>query len=477
MGDPDTISTSYPVADVQWLAYSATAGIRVAHSNNQRLRVDTPVRGHFKAGESNCLERPAVKTCKGLQVCHPGTAQRKVRVLKQQKSLLFVSPQAPGLASNPSAARSAEALALFSNHYNVTLACPATDRAEMEALADSLGLDGLICAPIDTDSSRAGRDTVASHLNRVLAPGEDTAFSSSLKALVDERARDFDILVLDHFYAFFYRPRSFAGPIIYHAHAAHFADMDTAGLGADLGRDVLAGMRKRELDACSTVDHVFAAPDDALRLADAGVPFGKLACSLVGHRHRARRKEQVDFNRTKPQLLYVGYLGDADNVRSLLWFIKQVLPQLRETLPDLPLHLVGRDPDLRLLTLAMADPHIHFHESLEDAETAGESFRVSIDPLLYEQVVDTKLINDMARGTPTVTTVAALARLRGPAPGNIAAAQSSGDMAAQIRQLLTDKSAWRKLASGNSAFARQHLPAHDLMFRLRQQLGDHSAVA
>ena len=66
----------------------------------------------------------------------------------------------------------------------------------------------------------------------------------------------------------------------------------------------------------STVDHVFATPDDALRLADAGVPFGKLACSLVGTRHETRKNTDVDFNRTKPQLLYVGYLGDADNVRS-----------------------------------------------------------------------------------------------------------------------------------------------------------------
>jgi hypothetical protein len=50
-------------------------------------------------------------------------------------------------------------------------------------------------------------------------------------------------------------------------------------------------------------------------------------------------------------------------------------------------------------------------------------------------------------------------------------------MATQIRELLTNKSAWRKLASVNSAFARKQLPAHDLMFRLRQQLGKTPVVA
>ena len=394
--------------------------------------------------------------------------------MSQKKSLLFVSPQAPGLGSNPSAARSAETLALFSNHYHVTLACPANDSAEVDALAETLGLGDLICAPHDRNTDDTSHDTLATHINAVLAPDDWTRFSSHLKSLIDERARHYDILVLDHFYAFFYRPTSFAGPIIYHAHAAHFADMgDTAGLGSA----VLAGMRKRELDACSSVDHVFAAPDDALRLADAGVPFGKLACSLVGNRHETRKNVAVDFNRTKPQLLYVGYLGNTDNVRSLLWFIKQVLPPLRETLPGLPLHLVGRDPDLQLLNLGMSDPDIHFHETLAEAEMAGETFRVAIDPLLYERVVDTKLVNDMARGAPTVTTIAAMARLKGPAPGSIAAAKSSREMATQIRELLTDKSAWRKLASVNSAFAREQLPAHDLMFRLRQQLGDKVAVA
>ena len=360
----------------------------------------------------------------------------KVRVLKK-KSLLFISPQAPGFDSNPSAARSAEALALFSNHYHVTLACPAGSGAEVDELADTLGLGDLICAPHDRAPNETGRDAMAAHLNNVLAPDEETEFSSHLKTLVNERARDYDILVLDHFYAFFYRPTSFAGPIIYHAHAAHFADLGAENTG--LGRDALIGMRKRELDACSTVDHVFATPEDALRLADAGVPFGKLACSLVGNHHQTHKNDDVDFNRTKPQLLYVGYLGDADNVRSLMWFVKQVLPQLRESLPGLPLHLVGRDPDLQLLSLGMSDPHIHFHETLAEAETAGETFRVSIDPLLYERVVDTKLVNDMARGTPTVTTTAAMARLKGPTPGSVAAADSSLEMAQQIRQLLTDK--------------------------------------
>jgi len=399
----------------------------------------------------------------------------KVRVLIKKKSLLFISPQAPGFDSNPCAARSAEALALFSNHYHVTLACPAGSGAEVDELADTLGLGDLICAPHDRAPKEARRDAMAAHLNNVLAPDEETEFSSHLKTLVNERARDYDILVLDHFYAFFYRPTSFAGPIIYHAHAAHFADLGAENTG--LGRDALIGMRKRELDACSTVDHVFATPEDALRLADAGVPFGKLACSLVGNHHQTHKNDDVDFNRTKPQLLYVGYLGDADNVRSLMWFVKQVLPQLRESLPGLPLHLVGRDPDLQLLSLGMSDPHIHFHETLAEAETAGETFRVSIDPLLYERVVDTKLVNDMARGTPTVTTTAAMARLKGPTPGSVAAADSSLEMAQQIRQLLTDKSAWRKLATVNSAFAREQLPAHDLMFRLRQQLGKNPVAA
>lgn len=395
--------------------------------------------------------------------------------MNKKKSLLFISPQAPGLAANPSAARSAEALALFSNHYHVTLACPVGDSTEVDVLADTLGLDNLVCAPHDRSVGETEPDLMATRLNAALAPDDQTQFSSHLKTIINERSGDYDIMVLDHFYAFFYRPISFAGPIIYHAHAAHFADLGNET--GQLARDALAGMRKRELDACSTVDHVFATPEDALRLADAGVPFGKLACSLVGNHHDTHKNKDVDFNRTKPQLLYVGYLGDADNVRSLMWFMKQVLPQLRETLPDLPLHLVGRDPDLQLLSMGMTDPHIHFHDSLEAAETAGETFRVSIDPLLYERVVDTKLVNDMARGTPTVTTTAAMARLKGPAPGSIAAADSSAQMAQQINRLLTDKSAWRELASINSAFAREQLPSHNLMFRLRQQLGSNPIPA
>jgi glycosyltransferase involved in cell wall biosynthesis len=307
-------------------------------------------------------------------------------------------------------------------------------------------------------------------MHHYLSPGSEACFSSELKEQVQRRAADFDLLVFDHFYAFYYRPQGYRGKTIYHAHAAHFVDIRSGAGDEPDERITLDGMRKREIDACASVDHVFVTADDALRLADAGVPFGKLQCALSKSRYQTYKSRAADFNTTKPQLVYVGYLGDQDNVRSLLWFIRQVLPQLRATMPGLALHLVGRDPALELLSIAMSDRRIHFHNSLADAEMAGESFRVSIDPLLYEGGVDTKLVNALARGTPTVTTRAGVARMRGPSLDSIAVAESSRDMALQIRRLLTDKSSWRSMARGGVSYARQHLPTHDMVFRLRQQL-------
>ncbi|GHD31097.1 glycosyltransferase [Halioglobus pacificus] len=393
--------------------------------------------------------------------------------MKQAQRVLFITPQAPASGGNACSMKSLEALALFSQHYPVTLACPARSDREPQALKDTLGLEGIIWAKPD---AAVQADEVAQRLNAMIAPDTTNRFSEALARQVTNVAADFDIIVIDHFYAFFYQPAEFTGTTIYHAHAAHFADIQAQPDCAGLEEKVVNGLRKRELDACAGVDHVFATANDALRLADAGVPFGKLQSSLLGSHIDTRKSDAIDFNRTKAQLLYVGYLGDADNVRSLMWFIREVLPQLRESMPRLPLHLVGKDPDLQLLTLGMSDPNIHFHRSMEEAEMAGESFRVSIDPLLYERVVDTKLINNLARGTPTVTTVAGVARLRGEAPDTVVAAQSSGDMAAHIRTLLTDKSAWRKLAVANREFARSRLHVHDLMYRLRAQLSQQGAV-
>ena len=400
----------------------------------------------------------------------PGKAAPQDHTLARKTSLLFVSPQVPTNTSNPSAGRSAEMLALLSSQFDVTLACPdPAGELNIDTLR-TLELADIITGDTDITLSEGITDPLAATMHHYLSPGREGAFSTELKDKVQREASAYDLLVLDHFYAFYYRPDDYRGRSIYHAHAAHFIDI---GSGEDNSSDTLLaleGLRKREIDACASVDHVFAMPADALRLADAGVPFGKLQCALTRSRYRTYKNRPDDFNTTKPQLVYVGYLGDRDNVRSLLWFIRQVLPQLRATMPDISLHLVGNNPSIELLNIAMTDRRIHFHNSLAEARKAGETFRVSIDPLLYESGVDTKLVNALARGTPTVTTRVGISRLRGQSPASVAIAESTQDMALQIQRLLTDKSLWRSMAREGVKYAQQHLPTHDMIFRLRQQL-------
>ncbi|MFT6957876.1 MAG: glycosyltransferase involved in cell wall biosynthesis [Halieaceae bacterium] len=395
-----------------------------------------------------------------------------------RKRLLFVTPQLPQAIQDSLNNGSWQVLSLLANEYDVALACPLASDEEESAhqLCERLGISNCFHGAVDLKPSRP------EDLQATTTVKWGQAFSSDLRSRIEQVSGDYDILVIDHFVSFFYLPTNFQGLKAYNAHAAHFDRNDKGPDSSGFSMTRFFGnvepqhLRKKEVQACGQVDLVFAQPEDAAALSDAGVPFGKLQFSLTGQRSYPPGKSQT-FNTTNKQLGYVGYLGDKRNVSSLLWFIRNVWPIALQQHPELELHLQGKDPDLRLLTAAMDFPNIIFHTTRVSSDLRPLDCRIAIDPLLYEDHAEAKLVNALIRGIPTLTTSMGASKSTLRDGDGVLAAEGAHEMASQIHQLLTNKPLWNTLHRKAQSVLSQRLPYHHTFYSMRKAMAGYPALS
>jgi GT2 family glycosyltransferase len=120
--------------------------------------------------------------------------------------------------------------------------------------------------------------------------------------------------------------------------------------------------------------------------------------------------DESEIHRTGPPfedrkgLLFVGSFMHEPNVDGLRWFIEDILPAVRASLPGAILTVVGGAAPAELSRLAGAD--IVFRGWVSDEELAGlyRSCRVVVAPLRFGAGVKGKVVEAMCQGVPVATT-------------------------------------------------------------------------
>jgi glycosyltransferase involved in cell wall biosynthesis len=104
-------------------------------------------------------------------------------------------------------------------------------------------------------------------------------------------------------------------------------------------------------------------------------------------------------------MLFVGSLGYPPNPEGLAWFVREVLPKIRESLPDATLTVVGRTPSRGTDHFWWRDRDgVRFVGSVDDVSPYINDARLEICPLLRGQGTRVKIIESLVHGKPVVST-------------------------------------------------------------------------
>lgn len=206
-----------------------------------------------------------------------------------------------------------------------------------------------------------------------------------------------------------------------------------------------AKTRRAEAVAVSAVDAVITCSEgdaEALRAAGAKrtvvVPNGVDTTQIE---HRLPPTSQV--------VLYVGQFGYRPNEVAALELVDEVLPIVRQQVPDAVLRLVGRQPSGAIL--AKASAAVEVHGDVPDVLPHLRAARVLVVPLRAGSGTRLKILEAMAAGVPVVTTAVGVAGIDAVPGRDVLIGETVEELAEQTRRVLLDD----ELAMALSVAARR----------------------
>ncbi len=157
-------------------------------------------------------------------------------------------------------------------------------------------------------------------------------------------------------------------------------------------------------------------------------------------------------------IMYSGGMVYRPNVDGALYLIKRILPLVRQSIPNLRVLIVGRDPLPELIEIAQHYPDVTITGSVEDMRPYFERATVYAAPLRFGAGMQNKLLEAMAMGVPVVTTPIAADGVRVHSDTELPLVVADGEkqFAECIIQLLERGQERTRLAAEGRRFIKSH---------------------
>lgn len=298
--------------------------------------------------------------------------------------------------------------------------------------------------------------------------GLDPFINGRLKAAIQRRAADFESVVIDSLPAMPYLPLGVQGKTVYFAQSI-VSDDEKLGKGLLGGRRVKR-VRGFEYDAMLRCDRVFSTPESANALMELGLPLGKLVDEATQPSAARPTTAVSGFSSTRMWLGYSGYLGDEQNVASLIWFLENVWSAIRDAVPGLEFHVIGADAREELAATLASHNDVVLHRDSRDRKITELGLRVMVEPLLHEYHIEAKLVNAMVRAIPVATTREALTNSRLDVGDAVSVADSPAHMVLNLRRLLSEATLWQALSDRSQRIGSTLLAYHEVAHSMRRLL-------
>jgi polysaccharide biosynthesis protein PslH len=135
-------------------------------------------------------------------------------------------------------------------------------------------------------------------------------------------------------------------------------------------------------------------------------------------------------------LVFTGAMDYWPNTDAVRWFVQDILPGLRQQLPALRFHIVGRAPTTEVR--ALAGPAVSVTGTVPDVRPYLQHAAAVVAPLRLARGIQNKILEAMAMGRPVVAAAECGQALEAEPGSEILTAQTAGDYQTHIRSLISD---------------------------------------
>ncbi len=154
------------------------------------------------------------------------------------------------------------------------------------------------------------------------------------------------------------------------------------------------------------------------------------------------------------QLVFTGSMDWLPNEDAIRYFTEQILPRIRQVVPDVTLSVVGRNPSPSLVELGQRDPSITVTGRVDDVRPYMESAAAYIVPLRICGGTRLKIYEAMAMELPLVSTTVGAEGLPVRDGVELLLADIPDAFAAAVVRVLMDQTFARELGARAAAMVR-----------------------
>ena len=153
-------------------------------------------------------------------------------------------------------------------------------------------------------------------------------------------------------------------------------------------------------------------------------------------------------------LLFIGHLRHRPNVDAVHFLAREILPLVRESLPDVELHVVGDHAPPEILSYASESVRLLGY--VPDVDPLFASARVMVAPLRFGAGAKGKIGEALSYGLPVVTTSVGAEGMGFTNGSEVLVADDPREFAREVVRAYRDGELWQRLSDSGSAHVEKH---------------------
>ena len=225
--------------------------------------------------------------------------------------------------------------------------------------------------------------------------------------------------------------------------------------------------RRSELDliAHSDVSFVVSAYEHDLLRAE----LPQASVEVLSNIHRVRPTGGKPHAERR-DLVFIGGWQHPPNADAIEWIAGEILPRLREALPDICVHLLG-DMPAAVRTRFAAVPGLAVHGRVEALEPWLDRCLAALAPLRFGAGVKGKINTAMSHGLPVIATPLAIEGMHLVPNHDVILAENAAGFVSAAWRLTRDGAHWQRLAEHGRENVRRYFSPQAATAALARALG------
>jgi polysaccharide biosynthesis protein PslH len=302
------------------------------------------------------------------------------------------------------------------------------------------------------------------HVNRFFSPDMDIKIERLLKK------NNYDVILLESLFVTPYlntiRKNKKNTPVLLRAHNIEYTIWEKIAIGTrnplkKLYLNFLTRQLKEfECMMFNLVDGIATIADsDKIRMMQLGVhkPIKTISFGLNLDEYIAQREQSVN-------LFHIGAMDWMPNLEGIQWFLEKVWPLVHREMPDLELHLAGRNMPTAWKEWQL--PNVHIQGEIEDAHSYMKENGIMIVPLLSGGGIRVKIIEGIALGKVIISSTIGAIGIEDKPNHPIVIADTPDEWVAQIKELVQSHKKRELCAAQSRSFAESHFNHHHITSEL-----------